>query len=882
VTKLAAKVTVGPKPSQWWGTFDVSDITTADGKPTVKDFLYLNFRSPARVAKNNVNVELSPWVAVNVGIINNQQPDGPYDVMIEIVPATLCTLDKGSEITIGVEGDLTVPDVKTKYLDTFVLYADEEPTGTVEVNVAKCPDLALADVPVKVCFTYNETCNEISRCATLGFEAMKDVKLLADSYPVTYSVSANPIANKDETVIAQVLPSSKSVTLTEGQTVPLPVGFGPVEEYGALDVTIHDDIPELVTEMHTVEIVKKDTGELLKSFRSKAGQTTPVRHLPRGTVEVRVHIALNNVMYKFPPKDVTLGSTIVKVIIDSKSVTHKPIDPKGFISQPIAVTTDATLSRTFLVRLISTDINAGINYAGHLPVNSGPVQFPYVLKPGSYTIEVSNFLDSCIVYTVKPTVTAFDASPITAVEIKITSGTHLLVPGFPEFLSFGACTDFGSTNADDFAAARASAIFTYAGQDGGGDPTKYLKYDKAKSVDESKTSQTIKLARDIENKVGGGHRVLPMMISYTCNLSGDNVKSILQDEEAHKHSYANYILALSIARDATDAKHPVPVAFIVNPDFLGACQKAKLLPTESMPVRKPLQDAIQYAVEQQWLPSLLDIPDYITENIKGYVRSVNWLTRAVAGTKVSLGWQSNLWGVPTTDGSKWIYPDDPGNKNLTDIADKTAQYVLDAGVFDENKGKDYDYGGADFHAIDRYERDDLTGDAYNNSYCYGPYEWPRYYDFCAAVSQHLNKPVMPWQIPASRLPSTTDTVSTPSFDNDHWGTGGSYLLGQPEIGGDINNINPTVKNFILPATFPAPYTSKPVSALFTRQPFDWSAPHYTDFPLRGIFSVLLGGGSTTGIVSDIGKTGPWTQAKISKYMDHPIPLCQDSSAVSNW
>ncbi len=212
-------------------------------------------------------------------------------------------------------------------------------------------------------------------------------------------------------------------------------------------------------------------------------------------------------------------------------------------------------------------------------------------------------------------------------------------------------------------------------------------------------------------------------------------------------------------------------------------------------------------------------------------------------------------------GSKWIYDD----SDVKAYAESTGEYALKAGVFDG------DYG-ADFHAIDRYEADDLTLRSYWNSYCYGAaHEWPRFFDFVKWLSRRLKKPVMPWQYPASRLPDTSDAVAD-SFDSQNWGTGGSYLFGQPEIGSNAENINATVRNFRLPAHFPAPYANEPVSALFTRGPFDLSQPTYSDFPLRGIFSVQLGGGATTGMVRDIGKTGPWTGAKVAAYMDNPIPL----------
>ncbi|MEU4805992.1 hypothetical protein [Actinosynnema sp. NPDC023587] len=854
MTKLVATVTA-EGPGQWWSTFDVSRITNVDGSPPVADeFLLLNFKSPAPAGKDNVNV--TPWVEATLDIVNKKIGDALYDVTIKVVPVQPpYQPGQAVGIKIGVAGDLR-GEAATKYLDSFLLYADEEPvlSGTAEVAVAACPDEVLAGVPVEVGFTQGEV---VIR-PELAFGTTRDVALLPAG---TYAVSAKPVATEGETVAAPVVLSTTSVTVAPGQTQSLSVGFGPVVRHGALDVTISRDLEaELGTEALPVRVVDKDGGAVLKEFTTQVGRTTPVRGLPPGLdVEVRLStITVNNVEYTFKPQDFTLGVPVAKAHVDSSSVTHKPVDTTGFIPQQVVVTAEAALSREFLVRFIGT----GITYAARLAVATGPVEFPHVLKPGRYAVAVENFLDNGTVYPVKSEVTEFDASPTTPLKIGITTGAHLLVPGFPAFLSFGACADLTPGNVADFAAARASSIFKYAGVDGAGDDDRFLDDDTA-------TRRTIDTARDIEKAVGGGHHVLPVMISYTCNLSLGDTQAILLDADRHMHSYGNYILALSIARDKADPAHPVAAAFVVNPDFLGACQQENLpttgsLPKGTVPVRKPLEDAIRHAVAKGWLPAQLDIPESITEDINGYVRSVNWLTRAVAGTAVSFGWVSNLWGVGA---SNWVYLDG----DVTEQARSTADYTLAAGTFDRDHA-------ADFHAIDRYEADDLTERAYRNGYCYGPREWVRYYQFCAAVGERLKQPVMPWQIPASRLPATTDAVGTPISD-DAWGTGGSYLFGHPEIGDDVANVNPAVRDFALPATFPAPYTGKPVSALFTRQPFDWSAPAYGDFPLRGIFSVLLGGGATTGIVGGVGRTGAWTAAKTTRYLDHPIPLTTSEALV---
>ncbi|KAK4170904.1 hypothetical protein QBC36DRAFT_382944 [Triangularia setosa] len=133
------------------------------------------------------------------------------------------------------------------------------------------------------------------------------------------------------------------------------------------------------------------------------------------------------------------------------------------------------------------------------------------------------------------------------------------------------------------------------------------------------------------------------------------------------------------------------------------------------------------------------------------------------------------------------------------------------------------------------------------------------------LSLQLQAPVAPWQIPTSRVPSTGDRVANLESEH-HWGSGGTYLFSDPAIGSSVEKINPTVLNIEPSMLVP----HKDVRNLFAAALlYDLRYPKYFDFPLKGIFSVLLGGGATTGAINTIGKTGPWTQDKVAEYMTAP-------------
>ncbi|KAK4195375.1 hypothetical protein QBC40DRAFT_301245 [Triangularia verruculosa] len=232
---------------------------------------------------------------------------------------------------------------------------------------------------------------------------------------------------------------------------------------------------------------------------------------------------------------------------------------------------------------------------------------------------------------------------------------------------------------------------------------------------------------------------------------------------------------------------------VVNADFLGETQKHGFGPDYSMPVRAPLEDALAHHNISTSIPSA------INDTIKGYVTAVNWLFRTVA-PEVTFAWQVNLWGGGT---STWIYSHDG--------SDGTSPATLAKGTADHLKLLAV-YGGQwspDFLAVDRYEADDFTLRGYVNSYCYGPFEWARFYDFCATLSLELQTPVAPWQIPASRIPSAKETVA--NLESEHWGSGGTYLFGDPAIGAKVDNIHLTILA-IKPSTL---VTHKDVRSLFT-------------------------------------------------------------------
>ncbi|KAI1407672.1 putative hydroxymethyltransferase [Hypoxylon sp. FL1857] len=830
--KVICDTVVGPGAGVWYGTLVTSNIRYEDNTPvTVQTFLGVKFKSPPVSADITVNALFSPWQPVSPEITTEELDENTTDVTAKIYLERSHTFAASDTLTWGINGNLTAdPDT---YANSFELYVDDVPSGTVKIKCAFAPNSVLADSEQVVYLAQGSR--------STPFTILPGETRLYKATSGKYTVAAAELISPNETAVATSKALPGQVVVETGEETVIQVTYGVVREYCAMDVVIGQLSSPIDKERLHVKVVESATENILADFFGSGNQKVDLRRLPdEGSVEVSARVTLNNVTY-IAVQTTQLVNDLIRIAINQSDIETQDLDTSGFVDLPIEIGSSfnkpgATLS----LRLISTSANVIYTQIVDLDVDS--TKFAVPVAPGRYTLNVTGFIDDSIVYAVQaPAELNVTNDGNTELGLKVVRGANLEVHGFPNHLSFGALSDLVDLEGSDFIAADVSSIFKYAGNDGAGDPGRYLTDDPA-------TTRTVELANLVANKLG--HPVLPVMISYTVNLSLGNVLDQLQNKNGLAHSFGNLILSLSLAQEK--GSESVPAGYVVNPDFLGECQKGLdgkgLSPDYSMPVREPLEDALSYRKVD------VSIPSDITDTLEGYVLAVNWLIRTVA-SNVTFGWQVNIWGVGT---STWIYSKDPDA--AADAAKKTAEYIQKLSVY----SGDY---SPDFLAIDRYEADDFTQRAYVNGYCYGPYEWGRFFDFCSSLSLELRVPVMPWQIPASRIPLRAEPVV--NLDVEHWGSGGTYIFGDAGVNNDYHNIHPTILE-IRPSAL-VPHSN--VEGIFaSAQPFDLSYPAYQDFPLRGIFTVLLGGGATTGVISTIGKTATWTQERLRDYMENPIPF----------
>ncbi|KAI0378514.1 putative hydroxymethyltransferase [Hypomontagnella monticulosa] len=819
--------------SAYYGDIHVSNIRYEDGSSVAaQQFLGIMFKSPSWTKDPDIYSSLTPYQETSTDVSDEEVGDGTLNVTVKLILTESHTFIPSDTINFGINGDLSGDT--DPYTKSFRLYADKLPSGTVEIDCATAPDTVLtgSDQVVNLERGGRPTPLSVRPGKTASYQVLTG----------NYTVTAEELTNGDETTVAVAQASTSQVTVEEDSSVAIRVTYGAVQKFSSIDLTIGQLSSPIEHEQLHIKVVDHTSGDSLLTGDtfSPNNHTTSLRRLPKsGTADISAEITVNNVRY-LATETVELKNNLSPVSFSEDDIETKDVDTSDFVDLPVEIKTDVDKSgATIFVRLVST--SSDWIYTQTFNASTSSTKFAEPVAPGQYTVQTSGFIDNSTAYGVFAPASLKVANDGSAtLDLTIKRGAYLKVAGFPDYLSFGGLTDVVDLTGADFIAANASAIFKYAGTDGGGDSESYLKDDTA-------TKTTVALAATIQRELG--HPVLPVMISYTVNLSLANYEERLHNKEWLAHSFGNFIVSLRDARDTSE--ETIPAGYIVNPDFLGECQR-QFSPTYEMPVREPLVEALaHHGVD-------LKVPDDVEENLKGYVLAVNWLARSYV-ENVTFGWQVNLWGVGT---SEWVYSKDETAESPATAAKKTADYIKSLDVY----SGDYK---PDFLAIDRYEADDFTKRGYINSYCYGPYEWGRYYDFCKYLSLEMQVPVVPWQIPASRIPNRNEDAG--DLEKNQWGTGGTYIFGDDQINSDYHNIHPDILSIKPHYLDPTPYQT--VTELFIAAGlFDLSYPTYWDFPLRGIIAVWLGGGSTTGIVSDIGTTGPWTQQQISAYMENPVPL----------
>lgn len=248
-----------------------------------------------------------------------------------------------------------------------------------------------------------------------------------------------------------------------------------------------------------------------------------------------------------------------------------------------------------------------------------------------------------------------------------------------------------------------------------------------------------------------------------------------------------------------------------------------------------------------------------TEDLKGYFQSVNYIIRFVGECKIPFGYQENVWAGGS---ALWVFENANEANDAVSEAIPVAEFINSLELY-TGEWK------PDFIAFDRYERDCFGPDAILN-YAWGAKHWDKYLTFCKEIAERIGDiPIMLWQIPAGHMVTTDETITNYSISG-HSSAAAPFFLGDNRIGTDLNNIHPDVRNIPLTSGH---YNASSVGELLSKDGgYDWSTSNLQRLADMKVFSILWGGGSTTGIAA-IGTNGDddgWMADKITSYYDNVV------------
>ena len=496
-----------------------------------------------------------------------------------------------------------------------------------------------------------------------------------------------------------------------------------------------------------------------------------------------------------------------------------------------------------------------------------------------------------------------------------TSGSPLVLPPMPGPSNFelavkgwGAHLEMGTVMIPEIAkdqllgTSGLKAIFKYAGDGGDGDPgaiyfgTKWGNLFKPEA-----TKNSLEMAKRV-NLLSNSRKdaIMPVMVVYTAQLSGGPtavMQDILDipagssagDTEFLKDHYANLIIETALMMSYKTANNPNPGTILFNPDMLGALQQSNVINSTfrnadgsyvKVNVRAKLQAAIDYVYANQAtaaaqgyaivLPvSKPTLPADLTDDIKGWFQSQNWVVKTFGQNAIPYGWQLNLWAQGT---STWIHGVN-GDKNKPhtdatlwrDASGQVAAFLDETGVY---KGQYV----PDFVAIDRYEFDDFREAARNINYAYDSQDWKNFLTYTRQISSYLQRPAMLWQVPASHILTTNESIPNTDYVSLHSGAAGSFFMGDPALGVGATNAASSMRSIALNGQ---PYYAGKTSVgswLDINPKYDWTQDQLQLSINSNVFSILWGGGNTMGVIetASTGNDGGWMMQRTQDYYKNKL------------
>ena len=521
--------------------------------------------------------------------------------------------------------------------------------------------------------------------------------------------------------------------------------------------------------------------------------------------------------------------------------------------------------------LITSRIQAGVSYQASV-VNGNNLNEEILVSTYDLSVDPYTDIENNIVYT--PTCSNFlsvikGETTTSAINFSAQQVYPFSVNGFPPYLSQGTITSGDAAHDANLEASELDVIFRYSGLDGAGDrgtvPTMFA------------TINCLLQSRRLE-ALQAPRKILPLFVHYTANSSGGGTLEGLKDlginadgtdNDNMMWHYRNLIQEIKIILSYEDADHPFPGAFIISPDFIGAMQQDVLaangtdhdILTRTIDVNEDILVAFQAEFGEDHI-NTISLPTF-EDNIQGYFQSINYVIKIIGECKIPFGYQENVWAAGS---GLWVFEDAGEFDTAANQAALVSQFIKDLEL----------YTGPwkpDFIAFDRYERD-CFGPGGLRDYAWTAKHWNRYLEFCEIVAEAIGDvPIMLWQIPGGHMATTSETLN--NYDVQTYSSAaGPFFLGDSNIGTNLNAIIPEVRDIQFPSSSTHYGTAATVGELLDQDNgYDWATSNLSKLADMNVFSILWGGGSTTGTAS-IGTNGAgddgWLASKINEYYNNVV------------
>ncbi|BEV73032.1 hypothetical protein THUN1379_25140 [Paludibacterium sp. THUN1379] len=382
-------------------------------------------------------------------------------------------------------------------------------------------------------------------------------------------------------------------------------------------------------------------------------------------------------------------------------------------------------------------------------------------------------------------------------------------------------------------------FFTYAGQDGAGDHDVVIRHDQ-------KVDNIMNEVRTLSDRMQAP--AMPTFVFYTVDGSSgdDSLKRDISNGTLTIH-YQNLISLLQQLEGYRDTAHPVPATVLLNPDFLGELHKQCAQYYCPVPLNTPIDVKGELTKALQALNLDVAIPaDLLGEHqsFPEYVQSINWLMHQF-GPHITFGWQDNVWaGDPTGHG--WVHQATSQPSIIAPHISGEVSFLQSMKLVTGNKDRDPQY-----IAFDKWERDvfdsEMAGLGVSNGYLYNARDMGVYMNYVSGVASGLGKlPVMLWQIPGGHLQTAGDVDQR----YDHGSTEPDFILGNPQLAAGLSNVANYINDQAMPAGIygsSATTVQAYLQADLANDPNSLSHDHLDLLRQANVFSVLWGGGNTTGV-----------------------------------